>query len=521
MEEDNDDYNLAHVQEGNRYKSRQYTRVYGAPDIKYLMDVLDSTHPTDRTQLQNIEGLDKITAAKWIIRKRSNSVYEAVETATGIVRYTDTNPDFVNLLDTLNNSTYFQDEDTIVIQPSSTPYLCGTGKAEATLNKSLPIYGYGATLQPNIDHIAAYFLVVNTAGKTLTVYGLTFDMNYPNIRYSGAIRRTGGVNIGGVKVWDCTIKNIYWFGINLNGIHPATPDTDTYLIVENCTFLNPGALSASGTSTYRKGSQNEMIGCNHCKFCSIRNCKIENNKLIYVSAQRVVIENVWGNKLGDYDATLVARDSICSEQCIIRNLHYFGDGIRIRVWASIHSLSVYGSNKQILMDDIKVEQNPAPAFWFEPISDTIRFENISIRKMYIENYGLLFGTQNKDTADSKFDLITIDDYVQSSVGANLTMFTFFNCDVGSLALNNVHFNGGTWNSNGNLITLQPSNVDMTLNKVEINNVVNPPPKYIFWVQGTSNNKAATITCRRPLDNGIAGTRLTGAGGTQMTQFVEN
>jgi hypothetical protein len=500
---------------------------YGAQDIKYAFDVLDGAHPTDRLQIQNIEGLSRITSTDWVIRQNdiTNTTYEGIKTSSGIISYTSTT-DFNTVLNSIIADSAFTDGDTILIKPSSTPYNCGATTAQAAITKSATIFGYGATIKPNTTRAASYTMKIDTAGKVLTVYGLTYDLNYPTLNYGGAIRGNvdgsgNGINIGGIRLYDVTIKNAYDYGINVGGSGTAgTLLPDCRIILDHCIFNESGAMSASAGS---RGSLNQMLCTDSVEFVTISDCFFDSNKHFYISSRHVDIHNVLASNTDNaYDLTAIS--TIASQYIAVRSVRMNGHGLTIKPFTDVGADFRYGTCRNCVIDGLSVNNIAQEALNFEPYNDsTFRLENISVRNCNFGNIGIKLRTSNSDARHSSIDILRAQNCLLDILGGNATFIYTSNCDVLSLVVDNFLMNDTAgWGSNGNIVKVESADSNVTINNLDIRNVQpTEPANYVVWVADGGTGRTTTVNIRRSLDNGVVGVKTTNSTGTVNVKFRSN
>jgi len=528
---------------------------YGAQDWTKAVDILDGTHATERLQIHNIESGDKISGpANWIVRKNpTTGDYEGIRAATGDVVTTNTTPDCLPVIQSIVSDSNFADGDTILIKPSSTPYSVGAATAlGAQLTKSVIIWGYGAILKANANRAANPMLRVMTAGKRLTLYGLTMDGNYKGIEADGVTPKTGGnlfrgfikgendILIDGIRCYDCTFKNLYDYGI-LAGLAsaggseeggewvPGTPLGACDFIFERCSFLG---YRDPTTGIPESQPKNNMFGCDGIESVTVKDCYFDFNKYWYITARRVYMENVFGTSAG---FTNVPQHAIHAEYIYIKNFTTVDSGIKLRSFADIHSNRLFSTSKSIVVDGYTTLVSPSGSGSYSPISveaqdeTTYRIENVTLRNLNLHDHNIdINNTQNQSARPKgKVDNIFIENYVLKDFDANSCSVLVRNCDIGTLKMRNIK----PPSASGSLIRVYmtaqgsgspaPPGYSVTISDIDVQNVVLEPTTNLASINGDTTAKTATLTFRRSLSNGIISHSTAGSGTTAVVKFRES
>jgi hypothetical protein len=448
---------------------------------------------------------------RWEVRKASETQYEVVNHETGggsggggIITFTNTTPDCLVLLNDLLSSTEFQWGDTIYFKPSSTPYLCGADLGVARFSKSAVIWGYGATLQTNRLGGAqgAYMFRVTGVGAILTIYGLTMDHHYrggigdvqnfvlypDSTSYGGFIRGEIDVRVGGIRCYDCTFKDLYWYGI-LFGIPNKDPSTgtpledDLHMVFERCSFQ--GFRHPNGTTELQKG--NNFLGADGVGSVTIRDCNFDFNKFWLISARRIYIENVRG-KADGYEN--VPGQALQGEMISVKNVHFSGDTwLLLRSYGGIHSEIVYATGRSIMVDGF-VQSGDQPAILVEAQNNSSgRVENVSIRNVRAGMNGIQLTNYNNtdQRPKGKIDFCKIENYICRTFPtgtANPYLVLVQGVDMELLSVHNVKMQTrtGAYDTGGCVVkkvnTPYPISISLP---VDVKNVLDPPPNTVFLV----------------------------------------
>lgn len=185
---------------------------FSAPDLKYVFDVLDGSHSTDRLQLTNIEGY--VPAFDVIVYQSGSTVY--VRRANGTVLYsaaTNTANNDITAINTACNVAVTDAKPTSVwIKPGT--YTGTSTSANVTLVSNLTIVAYGVTVKCLASSPSSSYFLFNTgsgftAVSYVTIFGLTVDCNSlcQGMRFAGS--ETSGNQSKNILLQDCTFKNIY------------------------------------------------------------------------------------------------------------------------------------------------------------------------------------------------------------------------------------------------------------------------------------------------------------------------
>jgi len=172
---------------------------YGAPDLKYALDVLDGTHPTDKIQVSALEGLKQ--SHNYILYKSGTKVAAlkstGEEVATGVAGVDDNSVMAVvfGLVDAANPGT-------VVVKPGT--YLSAVPRP--TLNSGTTVVGIGNPTFKSTVNLESPMQTVLGA-QNIKVIGCTFDCDY--IGHAFVAR---GDNVNGatknILIQDCTFKNM-------------------------------------------------------------------------------------------------------------------------------------------------------------------------------------------------------------------------------------------------------------------------------------------------------------------------
>ena len=486
--------------------------IYGAPDLKYVLDILDGTHATHRIQIQNIEGSGRSPFANWVIRMNGSTI-EGIRTETGTVESSST----TNLNIVLNAilvHASFADGDVIVIKPSATAYTCGTGAGAGDIKvsfaKSCTIWAYGAILSYDAAHTGGTWFEVTTAAKRLTVYGLTM---LGNNNVGTFIKSTAAIDIDGIRLYDVDMVGNYSYGVYVGGptgtAPSQTPLPTTKVIMEHCSFFNSG----SGV-----GAVNEWVAIDSIEYCYMKDCRIDNNKLFNISARHCNIQNIWCDTTGYSGGSGIGASTIQSEFLEVRDLHMIGIGVELRNYQNIDADSRYTTCKRMIVDGYSCIGSSGAPIIIEPYNtSTLRIENVSLRNLYLSNSGVMVRTFDSEARKSKVDIISIKDVKQLEFSSSNCCVNFSNCDCDQLVVDNVYF-VASWDSTGAPVRAVSGAGTITLGKVDLRNLFPEPANYIF--KATRSN-AVTATFSRPLENGITATNTESGTDTLTVKFKEN
>jgi len=232
------------------------TLKYGAPDLKYVFDVLDGTHSTHRLQLTNIEGF--VPAFDVVVYQAGGNVI--AKRANGTVLYSaaaNTGTNDITAINTACNVAVTDGKATSVLIKPGTYTGNGTG-ATVILVSNLTIVGYGATIKYLGTANSNYFLCNVTTAPTgisnVFIFGLTIDCNTlcQGMRFSGSDSGTQSKN---VTIEDCTFKNIYssYFLLCTYSIPTGTNQADiptkrnTDIRVIRCNFIAGDTTNSSNS----------------------------------------------------------------------------------------------------------------------------------------------------------------------------------------------------------------------------------------------------------------------------------
>ncbi len=486
--------------------------IYGAPDLKYVLDVLDGTHASHRIQIQNIEGSGRSPFANWIVRMNGSTI-EGIRTETSTVE-TSSTTNLNIVLNAILVHASFSDGDVIVIKPSATAYPCGTGAGAGDIKvsfaKSCTIWAYGATLTYNAAHTAGTWFEVTTAGKLLTIYGMTM---LGNSNVGTFIKSTAAIDIAGIRLYDVDMTGAYSYGVYIGGPTGTAPSNvplpTTKVIMEHCTFYNSG----SGV-----GAVNEWVAIDSIEYFYMKDCKIDNNKPFNISARHCNIQNLWCDTTGYSGGSGIGASTLQSEFLEVRDLHMIGIGVELRNYQNIDADTRYTTCKRMIVDGYTCIGSSAVPISIEPYNtSTFRIENVTLRNLYISNAGVMVRTFDNEARKSKVDIMSIKDVKQLEFNASNYFVNFSNCDCDQLVVDNVAF-ATAWDSTGAPVRVTSGAGAVTLGKVDLRNLAPEPANNILNVVRTND---VTVTFARPLENGTTTTNTESGSGTLTVKFKEN
>ena len=266
---------------------------YGGNDQKYLCDVLDGTHPTDRIQAENIEGIEN--AFDIIVYPQGGNIY---------ARHKD---------GILLTSGTFNTSDRTVINAalayantiSPRPLTVLLKPAIYSLNDTLTFYpdttlvGYGATLKWTAGTIAANPRNVSN----LRILGVTFDYNNATseLRFEAITSQPTHNNL----IKDCVFRKSLGTGRLLSFLNTTENwDNATGNTVVGCDFdgteaTNPGGTSPAIDFSFQK---NALFHGN-----LIHNVSIWRNQAVNLNLPNLnmtITDNVWRDNTCDNDLTM-------------------------------------------------------------------------------------------------------------------------------------------------------------------------------------------------------------------------
>ncbi len=260
---------------------------YGAPDIKYIEQVLDGTHPGGyKLQIEVIEGIEHFAVCSFYVRQQVGSgLYVATRPDTG-QNYTDT--DFGTLMNTII---------ALLPVPSSTNPIgvilisgatldCGT--TSITVNKPCIIDGMGsAVVRKTTDYTGTNRSVFNIASSNVTLKDLIIDITIQTGQQSkGIVCQPSAATYQNISIRRVRIKNCYQ-GIYLHASSGTTYMID-HAVVEDCWIDN--------TSTTQTG-EGIIVGLG-CRDITVEYCTLiePGNTGIDIFATQPHIK-IWGNNI--------------------------------------------------------------------------------------------------------------------------------------------------------------------------------------------------------------------------------
>ncbi len=485
---------------------------YGAPDLLYALNVLDGTHSTDRVQIHNVEGVGKLNAATWIIRKNGSNV-EGVNTSTGAVVANST--DFNVVLANIIADSNFLDGSTIVVKPG-TYSNCGSININTNIDKTITIWGYGATLVAtpfatrNCTH-ANWLQLAFVDDKSITIYGLRMNGNQNYGCFVRGSRKATHVNARNMRFYDCYFELIESDGINAGYEDGGIVHDQTSVIIERCIFM--GNISRS--------SNNEWIMCDSIGYLRVKDVYIDDNKGWYVSARHVFFENViWMSNGGyvpntslDNEVGFVPRDvdraTAEGEYFEFRNIYCNSTGMEFRPFGDVHLDQKYSTVKKLLIDGLTVVGPGNTALEqviIEPYDTTYKFENVTLRNLDLSYRGVLVQTFDDRDWKAKIDHLSISDMILRNFDANNSPIQIRKCDIGQLVADNIKVIP-TWTSGAavRLVSTTASGA-LTLGKADLRNFYTEPPNLFGGVRAS----ALTATFTNTLENGSIATTTSGS-----------
>ena len=484
---------------------------YGAPDLLYALNVLDGTHSTDRVQIQNVEGVGKLNAATWVIRKNGSNV-EGVNTSTGAV--VANSVDFNVVLANIIADSNFLDGSTIVIKPG-TYSNCGAININTNIDKTITIWGYGATLiavqfgmtpTPTTRNCtsANWLQLAFVDNKSITIYGLRMNGNQNYGAFVRGSRKATHVRAKNMRFYDCYFEGIESDGINAGYEDGGIVHDQTSIVIERCVFM--GNISRS--------SNNEWLMCDSIGSIKVKDVYIDDNKGWYISARHVFFENVvWYSNGGYVDNTSltgdpnfvprgIARATAEGEFIEFRNIYVNGAAMEFRPFGDIHLDQKYASTKKILIDGLTVVGPGSTVLeqvHLEPYDTTYKFENVTLRNLDLSYRGIVVQTFDDRDWKAKIDNLSISDMILRNFDVNNSPVQIRKCDVDQLVVANVKV-VPTWTT-GSAVRLVSTTASgaLTIGKADVRNFYTEPPNIFGGVRAS----ALTATFTNTLENGSA------------------
>jgi hypothetical protein len=420
--------------------------------------------------------------------------------------------------------------------------------------KDISIFGYGATIKGVRNPASNYYRFFEIEKEvSFRLFGLTlnfgdpwYDVNDPNPPWGERWKKNVGAGITGghcteplgsardfsfkyLQVVDCNMLNVWAGGIGVFGAGGIRGTANSTLVVENC-FFDHGIGN----------QQNEAILCGSIRSAYIRNVSTRGNKIAYVSARTINIENVSGNTNG----TLAGYGICChGENISIRNIHLIGNSLAvIRPWSSVHYSVNYGVARSILIDGVHIERYDGGGGWFggaiqvQGLDDFYGIENLDIRNVNLEYGHIRIDTPADDPVAGRH-------YFHSKVrNCNLTNVHIRNFDDESVILDarntdfdNLHISDCTTSPypdntrspikiiSNKLKTIgdEPSTpTDVIICSLDMQNIIPLPAQNIVTVDSLGTANRITINFVKPLSKGTKGVKV-GGNTANMVNFYEN
>lgn len=243
------------------------TSKYGAPDLKYVQDVLDGSHLTDRIQMDFIEGREKNASPfLFLIRQVTTSSFQAIR-GTG---HPGGNPGSVEFAgaefkDVINSAiSSLPDDASTAEQSQGIIYIQGSRLNVATntinINRAVTIDGLGtAIIAKTNEFTGTRTAIIQCARSNITLRNFTIYDEYQNPNaypQSNSLAQVVGITcsppsqhprVRNLLIENIFFKNIYMHAIDLSVSDLATRSID-HATIRNCIADHSGSNTTFGSS---------------------------------------------------------------------------------------------------------------------------------------------------------------------------------------------------------------------------------------------------------------------------------
>lgn len=478
---------------------------------------MDGTHPTDRVQIENIEGFDRLSAPNWIVRKNPSdtTLIEIISTKTGLVTLTGT--ELYSLFNSLTASGEFVDGHTIIIKPTNDGSAYNAGESQANFTKDVNIFGYGAIVKGGTTaHSSGGALRQSVNNKYIKLFGLTIDStDTTNTTKKLGTLYGGGSSTSSVTcklcvAKDCTFNNVFNTGVNVqakdNGTD-AAPD-DSTLIIDNCRF-------DTGTTS---DSTNEHVLTNALKTVRITNCTFLGNKVGYISAQNVSVINCFSDTNGRTEGEGLG---IHTENANVINCSMKGGGLTFRPFTSVHFGTNFAANKRVSIRGYTNQRVTTSynAIEITGLDNTYTMGQCSIEDFWIGTGSVATAILNQSPTHSIIKSLVIKDGFVNAFDSNNSISNIIDHTVEYMIIQNVKT--PTYPSANTPIRLSATQSTCSIDYLNIKDIF-PVTDGNIVTESISSTFNATVKAAMPLQNGQNGMRSLGSGtGTRTLQFFSN
>jgi hypothetical protein len=488
---------------------------HAAPGLNYAFSVLDGSHPTDRIQLSVIEGVDRLSAVDWTVRKKptDTNTIEIVHTRTGTIEYSGTA--LYPLFNSLTASANFIDGQVIGIKPDMVDgYNAGTGSIRAEFTKDVVIYGYGARIRGGASAASGTSgaLRQHTAGKSLIVYGVTFDASQDG---TSATKRLGTLISAGstgsditplrIIVKDCHFLNVWTSAITVEAAGNASGVAPCMVIVENC-FFDAGTTDTLG----------EHLSTNAVRDLYVYNCRFLGNKPAHTSAQTQTWTNTYVSNNGLTTNTgLEARGKTIA----FSNVYMLGMGLRLRPYTTKAFAAQYSSANKISVSGAYIDTTGS-SIEIQGYNNTHVVDTANIQNCWIGEGAIAVVNAHSGQTHSKIKMMTVENCFINTFDAGGVALVIEDHDVDFLSLRNIKtpaYSAGLVpmriNANQSAVTILYANIE-DIEPTTDGNIV------ALNDSGTAG-QAITVNLKSPLIKGQNGLKAEGGGGTKTLKFHNN